>query len=313
MADWPPQPPALPTLGPTQGDALLALWTFLTGVVAPGTAVVRAQVNRVAEPSGSDFIVMTPIAQERLETNETTYSDNVLIGSISGTELTVASLTPGSSVSPGVLLTDAVWPTMNVAIGTIVGSQLTGPPGGTGTYAVSPSQTVASETMYAGVRADMVATKMTVQLDVHGPASADNVRVVDALFRSEYGVDAFAASGFDVRPLYAETARQIPFVNAEQQYEDRWTMDVHMQVNPVVGTPQLFADEVVVRTIEVDTFCVVFQVLEAGNIFSITEDGHFLILENCNDVPKPGLPSIFQITEDGHFLISEDGRRMILE
>jgi len=321
MPDWPPQPPALPTLAISQGDALTALRAFLTGVVAPTTAVVRAQVNRVPEPEGSDFVVMTPISQKRLETNETTYLDNILVGSIAGTTLTVSSVTRGS-IQAGALLTDTVWPTMNVAANTIVGAQLTGTPGGAGTYAVTPSQTLASETLYAGVRADLVATELVVQLDVHGPASADNVRVIDTLFRSEYGVDAFATSGLEIRPLYADDARQVPFINAEQQYEDRWTIDVHMQANPVVRTPQLFADEIVVQTIEVDAFCKVFQVLEDGKTINVTEDGRLLVLENCRDANfkfvvfqiTEDIGEAFQVLEDGAtFSITEDGRRLVLE
>ncbi len=292
MTDWPPQPPALPTISVSQTDALTALRAFLTGVVAPTTDVIRAQINRVPEPAGSDFIVMTPIAQERLETNETAYADVILVGSISGTTLTATSIMAGS-IRIGALLTDTVWPTMNVAVGTTVVKQLTGTPGGAGTYQVNNAQNLPSETLYAGVRSDLVATKWTVQLDVHGPASGDNVRIVETLFRSEYGVDAISVAGFDMAPLYAESARQIPFINAEQQYEDRWTLDVHLQINPVVGTPQLFADEVVVGTVEVDAIDLLIPMTTLTGAPMTTLTGEEMTVLNLVPNYGPRVPVVF--------------------
>lgn len=321
---------AIPTLSLTQGQALSALRAFLLSAVPPGTEVILAQANRVAEPAGVDFVVMTPLFQERLEFNETTYHDNIVIGSVapetasftgslapstsnpgrtiltvsavaSGTiviggpisggsitagttivaqtggtpsgigtylvsglpqtvastvieqtygTLTVASVTRGS-LGIGNLLTDGSWPNL-VAAGTVITALGTGT-GGVGTYSVVPSQTLASETLYAGVRADLVATKWTVQLDIHGPASGNNVRIIDTLFRSDRGVYEIGAPlEYEIAPLYCDEARQVPFANAEQQYEYRWTMDAVLQINPVVGTQQQFFDQIVVDAVEVD-------------------------------------------------------------
>jgi hypothetical protein len=251
MPFWPPQPYAPPVLSLTAFQALTALREFLLPVVSSGTSVIRAQVNRVPEPVGSNFVVMTLLFQKRLSTNDTFYYDNVITASIATTVLTVTAIPRAQSpLSTGMLLLDSGWPMMNLAAGTILGMQLTGAVGGVGTYAVSPSQTVASETMYAGVRADLTPVELTVQLDVHGPASSDNVRIIETLFRSEYGTASFSASGYDIQPLYCSDAHQMPFINAEQQYEDRWTMDAVMQMNPVIKTPEQFATQVIVRPIE---------------------------------------------------------------
>jgi hypothetical protein len=52
-------------------------------------------------------------------------------------------------------------------------------------------------------------------------------------------------SGFDVAPLHADDPKQIPFINAEQQYEYRWVIEAHMQANQIVlGIPQQFFDVV---------------------------------------------------------------------
>jgi hypothetical protein len=70
-----------------------------------------------------------------------TIAEDVVTGSISGTTLTVTAVTSGQ-VNTGETFTGA-----GVMSGTYVVSQLTGTPGGVGTYQVNNSQTVASETL----------------------------------------------------------------------------------------------------------------------------------------------------------------------
>lgn len=90
------------------------------------------------------------------------------------------------------------------------------------------------------------ATQFTVQLDVHGPAAGDNTQIVGTLFRDPYGVAAFPAG---IAPLWADEGQQAPFINGENQYENRWTMNVVLQVNPAVSTPQQFADTLTIANI----------------------------------------------------------------
>lgn len=162
------------SLSLTESQALAALRAFLLAVLPDGTEVIAGLDNRVPEPVGADFVVMTPVLRERLSTNVTTYSDG--------------------------------WPDA------------------------------------PGVKAVRQATKLTVQLDIHGPAGADSTQVVTTLWRDVSACDALAASGLDLAPLYANEARQIPFVNGEQQVETRWSVDLVMQVNPAIAVPQDFAD-----------------------------------------------------------------------
>ncbi|HEY7294247.1 MAG TPA: hypothetical protein VH916_04355, partial [Dehalococcoidia bacterium] len=71
------------------------------------------------------------------------------------------------------------------------------------------------------------AVDLVYQIDVHGPSSHDNAAVITTLWRDEYGVDSFAASLPDpsnpglglAAPLHADEPRQVPFIDAEQQYE----------------------------------------------------------------------------------------------
>jgi len=150
-----------------------------------GTDIIRAQDNRVPEPTAADFVVMTPIRRERLSTNIDTF----------------------------------VGPT-----------------------APAPAQ---------GVAQVMQPTLLDVQLDVHGPNSADNTQIIAALWRDYYATEILDSGPYYVQALYASEARQIPFVNAEQQWENRWVLELYMQVNPVVTAPQDFADDVTVTTINV--------------------------------------------------------------
>jgi hypothetical protein len=100
--------------------------------------------------------------------------------------------------------------------------------------------------------AGLVQTELTIQADVHGPASADNATRIQTLWRDQYGVGAFQATGFDLAPLYTSDPRQLPFDNGEQQVEERWSIDLCLQANPIVTTPMQFADALEVTIYPVD-------------------------------------------------------------
>lgn len=224
------------TLSLTEVQIFTALRSFLLSIMPAGMEIVKAQDNRVPEPAGTNFITMTPLFRERLETNVDTYSDVAFTGSIAGNTLTVTNIGLGTIAVGSQLMGN------NLASNTVVTALGTGT-GGVGTYTVMPAQTLASQTISAGVERLLQPIKFTAQLDVHGPNSADNAQIITTLFRDDYGVNAFAASGFDVTPLYANDPHQMPFVNGEQQVEERYVVDVVMQCNPVVTVPQQFADD----------------------------------------------------------------------
>jgi hypothetical protein len=90
-------------------------------------------------------------------------------GSITLTTLTVSAVASGTLV-PGQLLQDAGL----LATGTILGVQLTGTTGGTGTYTVSKSQSVASETMSSTTLLDSV----TMNINQAPSVSALNINLV---------------------------------------------------------------------------------------------------------------------------------------
>lgn len=232
-------------VSPSQDIVNTALVTFLAGVLS-ATDVIAGQVNRVPEPVNPDFVVFWPIRRPRLSTNLETALDCRFTGSLTATALTVTAVQHGKIIIGNSLFG------VNVAAGSSIQSQSSGTPGGIGTYVIAPSQTLASQTLASGAMQLMQATEAVYQIDVHGPHSADNSQIITTIMRSEFGVKEISASG--VTPLFADEPRQVPFLNAEQQYEDRWEVDLHFQINPALLVPQEFADQVKVARVPVDAF-----------------------------------------------------------
>lgn len=97
------------------------------------------------------------------------------------------------------------------------------------------------------------ATEIVIQCDVHGPSSADNAARLATLWRDQFGCAAFQNIPASITPLYADDPKQIPFENGEQQTEERWVVDIHMQANIAVTVSQQFADELQIQIEAVET------------------------------------------------------------
>lgn len=94
--------------------------------------------------------------------------------------------------------------------------------------------------------------QFVVQIDCYGTGSGDNARAIAALMRDAYACDLMAVANPNIQPLYATDARQIPLIDGEQQYEERWTFEVHLQINPSITLPQQTANELQVGLLSVD-------------------------------------------------------------
>jgi hypothetical protein len=88
------------------------------------------------------------------------------------------------------------------------------------------------------------------QLDVYGPNSADNGQVITTLFRDSYGCDFFRSYG--VQPLYCDDGQQMPLVNGEEQYENRWMIRATLQANILVTVAAGFADTLEAHAVPAD-------------------------------------------------------------
>lgn len=86
-------------------------------------------------------------------------------------------------------------------------------------------------------------TEIVIQCDVHGPSSADNAARLATLWRDQFGCEAFQNIPAAITPLYADDPKQIPFENGEQQTEERWVVDIHMQANIAVAVSRQFVDQ----------------------------------------------------------------------
>ena len=92
-------------------------------------------------------------------------------------------------------------------------------------------------------------TRLDIQLDVYGPASADNAQVITTLFRDLWGVEKLKASG--VAPLSCSEPAQMPLLAGEQQWIQRWTMTASVHGNITVSVPTEFADTLITTLSEI--------------------------------------------------------------
>ena len=239
------------SISPTQSDIFTALGDFLSDIL--NIPVQQGQVNRIAQPSGTppttgDYCVMWPLRLPRLATNVDSYVDAVFTGTIAGTLMTITAVDPDfvGQIAVGSNIFG-----VDVALNTIVTGLGTGS-GGVGTYQVTPTQTIGSETLAAGTTSLLQKAECVIQCDVHGPNSMNNAQIISTAFRDDYAVQFFAALDSTISPLYTDAPLQIPFINAENAFENRWVIELHLQIDQTVVVPMQFFDAAVVGLIEVD-------------------------------------------------------------
>lgn len=122
--------------------------------------------------------------------------------------------------------------------------------------ALSPGANVALSTNVTAYAASTKTvtrpSQFSVQVDCYGTGSGDRAVAIATLLRDAYACEQFAASGYDIQPLYAGDAKQLPLVDGEAQYEERWSFDAVLQFNPSMTTPQDSANTLTIGTIDVD-------------------------------------------------------------
>jgi hypothetical protein len=230
----------------TEAQIFKALGLFLTDVLPASTPVFKAQTNRVPEPRETNFVSMTPILRERLETNVDSYASAQDVQVLTFAVLTTTPVVGDTVVNGGA--------TARGVVTAVTGASVTVNTLAQQYFAIGD---VVSNTTHAGVVGTMTGLaygsatsmqpiKMTIQLDIHGPLAGDNAQVISTLLRDTYGVDQFATSGFDVTPLYTSDPKQLPFINGEEQVELRYVVDVALQCNPVVTIPQQYGQTAVI-------------------------------------------------------------------
>ena len=234
----------LNTVDATEALFFQILGDFLASILDPAVTIVRGQDNRVAQPAAPDHVVMWPLFRNRLTIdNLEELNDVAFHGSMAGKILTVSSIIAGEVYEGALLYANGVQPN------TVITSFGTGS-GGPGTYNVSVSQTLNSTVIQAGTKGLKSAIKVTVQIDVHGPASANNAHIIQTMLQDDVAYQALMSNtqGIEVAPLQCDDPRQIPFVDGEQQVEEKWIVQAVFQINPVVNVAQQFADALSITT-----------------------------------------------------------------
>lgn len=79
------------------------------------------------------------------------------------------------------------------------------------------------------------------QVDCYGPLGPTWASILSVAWRSMWGVDNMLSGAFT--PLYADAPQQLNITNAEGQFETRYMIRLHGQVNQRVGLPQDFFTE----------------------------------------------------------------------
>lgn len=92
-------------------------------------------------------------------------------------------------------------------------------------------------------------TKYDMQLDFYGSNSQIWASETQALFRDQYATDIFPAN---IQPLYADNPVQIPLIDGEEQYEQRWKIRASLQYNPILTTSQQSMLDVIVDLAPID-------------------------------------------------------------
>jgi hypothetical protein len=90
--------------------------------------------------------------------------------------------------------------------------------------------------------------EVPVQIDCYGACSGSWAATVSTTFEDAYG---FAALGPSCEPLYANEARMMPLTDEELQYEEKWSVDCHLEWDPVVTVTQQYADALDLTLVDV--------------------------------------------------------------
>lgn len=117
-----------------------------------------------------------------------------------------------------------------------------------GTYALirpgvreALNQTIRTYDAAAGAVSNELHTGYWYQVDCYGPQAPDWANTIAAMWRTMWSTDALR--GAALIPLYADQPQQLNIVNGEGQYEQRYMVKLHAQVNQVATAPQPFFTE----------------------------------------------------------------------
>ena len=80
----------------------------------------------------------------------------------------------------------------------------------------------------------------SIQVDCYGPDSGDLHTIITSLWKTARTC-VFLAD-YDITPLFCQDAHEQHITNSENQYEERWISELHLQYNPSVAPAQDYAE-----------------------------------------------------------------------
>lgn len=82
-----------------------------------------------------------------------------------------------------------------------------------------------------------------IQVDIYGDSAGDRAVTLETVFASSYAYDLIKAIDARVAPLYSTAAIQAPMIDAEQQWQERYTLTVSLQVHMTASFPEPYFDK----------------------------------------------------------------------
>ncbi len=91
-----------------------------------------------------------------------------------------------------------------------------------------------------------------IQVDIYGQGAGDRAIALETTFTSGYGYDIIKAIDARLAPLYSSPAIQAPMINAESQWQGRYTLTLSLQAHITVSFQQDYFDKAEISTEQVD-------------------------------------------------------------
>lgn len=91
-----------------------------------------------------------------------------------------------------------------------------------------------------------------IQVDIYGQSAGDRAIALETVFTAGYAYDKIKAIDARLAPLYSSPAIQAPMVNAERQWQERYTLTLSLQAHITVSFPQDYFDNAEITTQQVD-------------------------------------------------------------
>lgn len=91
-----------------------------------------------------------------------------------------------------------------------------------------------------------------IQVDIYGDNAGDRAIALETTFSSSYAYDKIKSLDARLAPLYSSPAIQAPMINAESQWQERYTITLSLQAHITVSFLQDYFDKAEITTEQVD-------------------------------------------------------------